>query len=113
MAIGFLSGLDCDALPAAKKSRETKHSCNHSAITDRGERMDEIQKSASETILSDLEESAKMRARAETATVPSKVGGLDGKGWRDRVIADPMRTLPPGAGFLIANYYETLLATRG
>lgn len=52
------------------------------------------------------DERAAMQTRAETASVPSKVGGLDGPQWAAKVLADPMRTLPPGAGYLIVKYYE-------
>ena len=43
-----------------------------------------------------------MKTRAETVSVPTRVHGLTGVEWAAKVIADPMRTLPPGAGYLIA-----------
>lgn len=86
-----------------------RNSYNHSAIMDLGERMDEEQEKAIEK----AEESAKMKARAETVTVPSKVQGTSGEEWRNRVLADPMRTLPGGAAFLIIAHYEKLLASEG
>lgn len=43
-----------------------------------------------------------MKTRAESVNVPSRVHGRDGEEWAAAVLKDPMRTLPPGAGYLIA-----------
>lgn len=43
-----------------------------------------------------------MKARAESVAVPTRVHGRNGEEWAAAVLKDPMRTLPPGAGYLIA-----------
>ena len=53
-----------------------------------------------------------MKARAESVSVPSKVAGLDGAQCVWKVLADPMRTLPPGAGFLIVQFYAAAMAQQ-
>lgn len=50
-----------------------------------------------------------MKRRAESAPVPKRVQGMDGRQWAAAVTADPMRTLPPGAAWLIVSYYEDCL----
>lgn len=50
-----------------------------------------------------------MKIRAESAPVPKTVNGFGGRQWAEAVKLDPMRTLPPGAGWLIVSYYEDRL----
>ena len=57
------------------------------------------------------DDASAMKIRAESVGVPSRVNGLDGMGWAAKVVADPMRTLPPGAGFCIVRDLRLAIAT--
>lgn len=52
-----------------------------------------------------------LKMRSEIVSVPTRVHGLDGMGWAAKVTADPMRTLPPGAGFCIVRDLRLAIAT--
>lgn len=58
-----------------------------------------------------VDDASAMKIRAESVGVPSRVSGLDGMGWAAKVVADPMRTLPPGAGFCIVRDLRLAIAT--
>ena len=47
------------------------------------------------------DDASAMKIRAESVNVPTRVHGLTGMEWAAKVMADPMRTLPPGAGACI------------
>lgn len=47
-----------------------------------------------------------MQTRAETASVPKKVSGLDGQGWAAHIRAHPNCTLPPGAANLVVDFFD-------
>lgn len=49
----------------------------------------------------DNADASAMKIRAESVNVPTRVHGLTGMEWAAKVTADPMRTLPPGAGACI------------
>ena len=59
----------------------------------------------------DNADASAMKIRAESVNVPTRVHGLDGMGWAAKVTADPMRTLPPGAGFVIVRDLRLAIAT--
>lgn len=54
-----------------------------------------------------------MQTRAETATVSKKVSGMDGPGWAAWIRTHPGCTLPPGAGSLVVEYFDSHFRTRG
>lgn len=57
----------------------------------------------------DNADASAMKIRAESVNVPTRVHGLTGMEWAAKVLADPMRTLPPGAGACIVREYRGAL----
>ena len=62
------------------------------------------------TVTDDDASAMKIRAESVYASfslnVPTRVQGMTGLEWAAKVTADPMRTMPPGAGFCMASAFR-------